>query len=163
MIKTVCMQSLINDIECQIFHYLHNLCDNEKLNKFTLYQKELAKTIIPECLRLGYTCFTHMSVFGTVSKQDGEMPIHYNKRDIISCVFHLGEAIDGGNTSYCVILYCTVILLVISLKMEFQLLKLELRLEKKFHCHCFAIQLLKYPLLILNFKFKSMYQKRNML
>ena len=28
------------------------------------------------------------------------MPIHYDKRDIISCVFHLGKVIDGGNTSY---------------------------------------------------------------
>lgn len=100
IIRTSWMQSLIKDIEYQVLHYLHNLCDDVKLRKVTLYEIELAKKIIPECLRLGDTCFTHMSVFGTVSKKDGEMPIHYDERDIISCVFHLGEVVDGGNTSY---------------------------------------------------------------
>lgn len=41
-----------------------------------------------------------MTVFGTVNKQDGEMPIHFDERDLISCVFHLGKVSKGGSTSY---------------------------------------------------------------
>ena len=41
-----------------------------------------------------------MSVFGTVNKEDGEMLIHFDERDIISCVFHLGKVIQGGATSF---------------------------------------------------------------
>ena len=41
-----------------------------------------------------------MSVFGTVNKIDGQMLFHFDKRDIISCVFHLGKVSKGGSTSY---------------------------------------------------------------
>ena len=65
------------------------------LKKLTLFQIQLSKKIIPECLRLGDIFFTHMSVFGTINKEDGTMSIHFDERDIISCVFHLGSVIDG--------------------------------------------------------------------
>ena len=70
------------------------------MKKLTLLNLELSKKIIPECLRLGDSFFTHMSVFGTVNKKDGEMPIHFDERDIISCVFHLGKLSHGGSTSF---------------------------------------------------------------
>ena len=57
------------------------------------------KKIIPECLRLGNTFFTHMSVFGTLSKEYGAIPIHYDEREI-SCVFHLWKVISGGSTTF---------------------------------------------------------------
>ena len=41
-----------------------------------------------------------MSIFGTLNKDDGQMPIHFDERDIISCIFHLGEVTNGGHTSY---------------------------------------------------------------
>ena len=41
-----------------------------------------------------------MSVFGTLNKQDGQMPLHFDERDIISCVFHLGKVSNGGATLY---------------------------------------------------------------
>ena len=41
-----------------------------------------------------------MTVFRTVNKEDGEMPIHFDERDLISCVFHLGKVSKGGSTSY---------------------------------------------------------------
>ena len=68
--------------------------------KLTLFIIQLAKKIISECLRLGDSFFTHMSVFGTVNKEDGEMPIHFDEHDLISCVFHLGKVSKGGSTSY---------------------------------------------------------------
>ena len=70
------------------------------LKKMTLFQIELSKKIIPECLWLGDTFFTHMSVFGTINKEDGTMSIHFNERDIISCVFHLGSITSGSPTSF---------------------------------------------------------------
>ena len=66
----------------------------------TLFNIELAQKSIPECLRLGDTFFTHMSVFRTVNKADGQMRIHFNEHDLISCVFHLGQTIKGGATSF---------------------------------------------------------------
>ena len=41
-----------------------------------------------------------MSVFGPLNKDDGVMPIHFDERDIISCIFHLGNVKHGGDTSY---------------------------------------------------------------
>ena len=61
----------------------------------TLFNIGLAQKIVPECLRLGNTFFTHMSVFGTVDKADGEMPIHFDEQDLISCVFHLEKPKKG--------------------------------------------------------------------
>ena len=48
----------------------------------------------------GRNFFTHMSVFGTVNKEDGKMTLHFDERDIISCIFHLGKVKSGGATSY---------------------------------------------------------------
>ena len=66
----------------------------------TLFNIEMVRKLIPECLRLGNSFFTHMTVFGTVNKEDGSMPIHFDERDLISCVFHLGSVQKGGETSY---------------------------------------------------------------
>ena len=94
------MQSFLHEVEHHVLHYLHNFCSDKALKKITLLNIELSHKIIPQCLRLGGTCFTHMSVFGTVNKDDGRMPIHYDERDIISCVFHLGKVNSGGSTPY---------------------------------------------------------------
>ena len=100
IIRTSWMQSFIKEVEYHVLHYLHNLCPDKEMKKITLLNIQLSKNIIPECLRLGGSFFTHMSVFGTVNKEDGEMPINFDERDIISCVFHLGKVIQGGSTSF---------------------------------------------------------------
>ena len=94
------MNSFLHEVEDHVLHYLHNYCPDKNLRKVTLLNVELARKIIHQCLRLGNSFFTHMSVFGTVSKKDGEMPLHFDERDIISCVFHLGKVNFGGSTSY---------------------------------------------------------------
>ena len=88
------------EVERHVLHYLHNFCPDKQLRKVTLLNIELARKIIPQCLRLGGSFFTHMSVFGTINKEDGKMPLHFDERDIISCVFHLSEVKSGGSTSY---------------------------------------------------------------
>ena len=94
------MNSFLHEVEDHVLHYLYNYCPDKNLRKVTLLNVELARKIIPQCLQLGNSFFTHMSVFGTVSKEDGEMPLHFDERDIISWVFHLGKVNSGGSTSY---------------------------------------------------------------
>ena len=100
IVRTTWMQSFVKEVEHHVLHYLHNICPDKQMKKLTLLNIELSKKLIPECLRLGDSFFTHMSVFGTVNKEDGQMPIHFDERDIISCVFHLGKVKQGGSTSY---------------------------------------------------------------
>ena len=85
------MQSFLSDVEFQVLHNLHNICEDKELSKKTLFYIALSRNIIPECLRLGNSFFTHMTVYGTIDKKDGEMPLHFDARDVISCVFHLGN------------------------------------------------------------------------
>ena len=94
------MQSFFREVETHVLHYLHNFVEDQHLKKLTLFYIELSRKIIPECLRLGDSFFTHMSVFGTLNKNDGQMPLHFDERDLISCVFHLGDVTEGGSTLY---------------------------------------------------------------
>ena len=100
IIWTVWIQKFLKEVETHVLHYLHNFCEDNTLKKMTLFNIELVRKLIPECLRLGNSFFTHMTVFGTVNKEDGSMPIHFDERDLISCVFHLGSVQKGGETSY---------------------------------------------------------------
>ena len=94
------MNSFLHEVEDHVLHYLHNYCPDKNLRKVTLLNVELARKIIPQYLWLDNSFFTHMSIFGTMSKEDGEMTLHFDERGIISCVFHLGKANSGGSTSY---------------------------------------------------------------
>jgi len=100
LIRSNWMQDFFEEVENHVLHYLHKICDDQKLAKVTLFQLALTRKIIPECLRLGNSFFTHMSVFGTINKKDGVMPLHFDERDIISCIFHLGKVTMGGGTQY---------------------------------------------------------------
>ena len=95
------MNSFLHEVEHHVLHYLHNYCPNQNLRKVTLLNVELARKIIPQSLRQGDSFFTHMSVFGTVSKEDGEMLLHFDERNIISYVCHLGKVKSCGSTIYC--------------------------------------------------------------
>ena len=87
-------------VEEHVIEYLSKMSKHDKNAKLTLFFVTLAKQIIPECLRLGDKFFTHMTVFGTMGKEDGELPLHFDEKDIISSVFHLGKVFLGGNTQY---------------------------------------------------------------
>ena len=94
------MQDFFEEVENHVLHYLHKICDDQKLAKVALFQLALTRKIIPEYLWLGNSFFTHMSVFGTINKTDGVMPLHFDKIDIISCIFHLGKITKGGDTQH---------------------------------------------------------------
>ena len=88
------MQTFFREVETHVLHYLHNFVEDRHVKKLTLFNIELSKRIIPECLRLGDSFFTHMSVFGTLNKNDGQMALHFDERD------HLWEVKEGGSTLY---------------------------------------------------------------
>ena len=98
LIRTSWFQSLLKDIETQVIHFLQNISFRSSSVIKALLSISLSKQIIPECLWLGDTCFTHMTTFGTLGKEDGSMPIHFDERDAVSCIFHLGSAVKGGAT-----------------------------------------------------------------
>ena len=100
LIRTSWFQSLLKDIETQVIHFLQNISFRSSSVIKALLSISLSKQIIPECLRLGDTCFTHMTTFGTLGKEDGSMPIHFDERDAVSCIFHLGSVVKGGATQY---------------------------------------------------------------
>ena len=68
IIRSSWMQSFIKEVELQVLHYLQNICPDSSMKKLILFNIQLAKNIIPECLRLGDSFFTHMTIFGTVNK-----------------------------------------------------------------------------------------------
>ena len=94
------MQEFLKEVETHVLHYLYNFCKDKTLRKMTLFNIEMVRKLVPECLRLGNCFFTHMAIFGTVNKEDRSMPIYFDERDLISCVFHLGSVHKGGETSY---------------------------------------------------------------
>ena len=100
LVRTTWMHSLFKEVESHVLHYLHNICEDRILKKWLCSRLNCQKKIIPEYLRLGDTFFTHMSVFGTINKEDGTVPIHFGERDIISCVFHLDRVTSGGSISF---------------------------------------------------------------
>ena len=69
IIRSSWMCSFIKEVEHHVLHFLHNKCKDKVLKKMTLFNIKLAKKIIPECLRLGDIFFSHMTIFGTISKR----------------------------------------------------------------------------------------------
>ena len=51
-----------------------------------------------EC-RISGSFFTHMSVIGKL-KDKGEVPTHFDEKDCITTLVHLGSVREGGSTQY---------------------------------------------------------------
>ena len=100
IIWTAWMQEFLKEVELHVLHYLHNFREDHTLKKITLFNIEMVRKLVPACPRLGDSFFTHMTVFDTLNKEDGSIPIHFDERDLISCVFHLGSVHKDGETSY---------------------------------------------------------------
>ena len=62
IIWTVWMQEFLKEVEIHVLHYLHNFCDDKSLKKMTLFNIEIVKRLVPECLWLDNSFFTHMTV-----------------------------------------------------------------------------------------------------
>ena len=59
LIREEWMQSFLKTIEGYVLHYLQNLCEDQIQKKLALFHIQLSKRLIPDCLRMGDTGFTH--------------------------------------------------------------------------------------------------------
>ena len=98
--KNHVLKWLVKEIERIVIHFLQYHCEDRKLAKLSLYHVARSKKKIPSNLRLFKNVFTHCTVVGTFQEVDGEIPPHFDEKDLISVVFHCGHVINGGSTLY---------------------------------------------------------------
>lgn len=57
---------------------------------------------LPNSLKIFKSIFTQVSIVGTfpIPDTNGEIPIHKDEKDLISCVVTFGSVSEGGSTSY---------------------------------------------------------------
>ena len=55
--------------------------------------------MVPIECRVAGSFFTHMSVIGRLQEK-GEVPIHFDEKDTITALVHLGSTSKGGSTLY---------------------------------------------------------------
>ena len=66
-----------------------------------LYQSlQNCKTIVPHDLRINGTFFTSVSVIPSKNKDVNHIHLHMDCNDIISCVFFMGNDVDGGDSVF---------------------------------------------------------------
>ena len=91
----------VEDIEGVTIYFLIYLYPNKKIANDILMKIQIAKTIIPHTCRISDSFFTHMTVLGNLGKKDcREIPVHTDKKDIITALVHFGSVTDGGFTMY---------------------------------------------------------------
>jgi len=61
---------------------------------------EKARQVIPFECRITGTFFNHMSLLGNLNDEVGNIEQHTNNDDIITALFHVGNPISRGGTSY---------------------------------------------------------------
>ena len=57
IVRSSWMCSFIKEVEHHVLHFLHNICKDKVFKKMTLFNIELTRKIIPECLCLGDSFF----------------------------------------------------------------------------------------------------------
>ena len=92
--------SFIKDIEHQVMIFINEYFIDKDLALIILQQIAMSKKIIPKSLRICDTFFTNMTVAGAMKYNGGEIPLHFDKPDVISALFHMGDATKGGATKY---------------------------------------------------------------
>ena len=94
------LQKLTKEIERIVIHFLQVHSLDGKLSKLSLFHVSRSRKKIPNNLRIFGTFFTHCTVIGTFEEIDGEIPPHFDEKDLISVVFHCGHVHNGGSTLY---------------------------------------------------------------
>ena len=61
---------------------------------------EFAKSHIPLELRVYDSIFTQTTIVGEVENIEHQMPLHFDKQDVISCIVTLGANVSGGPAIY---------------------------------------------------------------
>ena len=92
-------KSFVQSVESTVLDFLQNVHEERnEANKIISLMKQ-CKTLVPYELRVGGSSFTHMSVIGRMQDK-GEVPIHFDEKDYITALVHLGQVDMGGSTQY---------------------------------------------------------------
>ena len=92
-------QHFVQDVEKSVLSFLTEMHPNkDKANEILKYIQE-SKAHIPYECRISGTFFSHMSVIGRMANT-GEVPIHFDEKDCITALIHLGSVTEGGSTQY---------------------------------------------------------------
>ena len=92
-------KSFVKSVETTVLDFLHNYHDNKNEANEIISLMQQCKTVVPFELRVGGSSFTHMSVIGRM-QDEGEVPIHFDEKDYITALVHLGQVETGGSTQY---------------------------------------------------------------
>ena len=92
-------RAFVLDLESAVLFFLNNLLPDQELGKEIKKCIRYSKKYVPFECRIGGSFFTHMSVIGKL-KDKGEVPLHFDEKDCITTLVHLGEVRTGGSTQY---------------------------------------------------------------
>lgn len=100
LVQSCWFLDLIKHIEGITFQYFNDIYPDIKKKRVILYMLQKAKKVIPLSCRIGDTFFTHMAVIGNLSTNGDLVSKHIDKDDFITVLFHVGQPLYGGGTSY---------------------------------------------------------------
>ena len=92
-------KSFVQSVEKSVISFLTNFHEDKVEANKILVLMDKCRTVVPYELRVGGSCFTHMSVIGRLQDQ-GEVPMHFDEKDYITALVHLGNVKTGGSTQY---------------------------------------------------------------
>ena len=83
--------SLVHDTETQVITFLVQIYTNTVQAMKILHYISFCKEYVPLSLRICGTFFTHMTYLGALKEGGGSIPVHFDKPEIITALFHPGE------------------------------------------------------------------------
>ena len=93
-------EALLKQIEEGVYYFLENIHPDKNIASKIWNKMNLCKSIVPKELRISNTFFTHMTVLGNYADSGDGIPAHFDEKDIITALFHIGNVSEGGGTIY---------------------------------------------------------------
>ena len=100
LLKRYWMIALSQEVEGLTLHFLQDCYPKRDVATFILEQVKQSKTLVPKSCRICDTFFTHVTVLGRFEDKIFDIPVHVDKKDIITGIVHFGEVSQGGLTQY---------------------------------------------------------------
>ena len=92
-------KELVHTIEQSVLFFVEELNPDIKKRKDILDKISKVKELVPKDLRIANSFFTHLTVLGDLKDGCGMNP-HFDEKDIITAIFHVGSTTEGGSTLY---------------------------------------------------------------
>ena len=86
-------------VESATLRFLREVHPHGKDRDDLLHKVMLCRTYVPEELRICKTFFTHFTMLGHLEQGEG-VPLHFDEKDIITALVHVGDVKQGGATTY---------------------------------------------------------------